>query len=316
MGTPMAVSFANLFMSKFETNLLDDYKKEYQKGPVMWIRYIDDVFFVWDHNQEELMHFLSYCNSYAAKNSYKPTMKFTMEYSKSDVVFLDTKVKKHDGTMITELHCKPTATHTYLHKLSDHPTHTLRSNPLSQFIRIRRICHLLTDYRKHATQFVNFYANRGYSMNTLTKIATEVETRDRNCLLKPRVVEQNKDNRIPLVITWHQKFKGLSKILHRHYNFMVIEHPDLKKVFPEPPIVSYRRNPNLHNHLVRTKPKENAKAGFSVRCTLEKTKKRGRPCKLCTHMGQKNEITNARTGKTCHIDGGSCNSKNVIYAAE
>ena len=316
MGTPMAVSFANLFMSKFETNLLDDYKKEYQKGPVMWIRYIDDVFFVWDHNQEELMHFLSYCNSYAAKNSYKSTIKFTMEYSKSDVVFLDTKVKKHDGTMITELHCKPTATHTYLHKLSDHPTHTLRSNPLSQFIRIRRICHLLTDYRKHATQFVNFYANRGYSMNTLTKIATEVETRDRNCLLKPRVVEQNKDNRVPLVITWHQKFKGLSKILHRHYNFMVIEHPDLQKVFPEPPIVSYRRNPNLHNHLVRTKPKENAKAGFSVRCTLEKTKKRGRPCKLCTHMGQKNEITNARTGKTCHIDGGSCNSKNVIYAAE
>ena len=93
MGTPMAVSFANLFMSKFETNLLDDYKKEYQKGPVMWIRYIDDVFFVWDHNQEELMHFLSYCNSYAAKNSYKSTIKFTMEYSKSDVVFLDTKVK-------------------------------------------------------------------------------------------------------------------------------------------------------------------------------------------------------------------------------
>ena len=112
MGTPMAVSFANLFMSKFETNLLDDYKKEYQKGPVMWIRYIDDVFFVWDHNQEELMHFLSYCNSYAAKNSYKSTIKFTMEYSKSDVVFLDTKVKKHDGTMITELHCKPTATST------------------------------------------------------------------------------------------------------------------------------------------------------------------------------------------------------------
>ena len=31
---------------------------------------------------------------------------------------------------------------------------------------------------------------------------------------------------------------------------------------------------------------------------------------------KKNEITNAKTGKTCHIDGGSCNSKNVIYAAE
>ena len=97
---------------------------------------------------------------------------------------------------------------------------------------------------------------------------------------------------------------------------MVIEHPDLKKAFPEPPLVSYRRNPNLRNHLVSTKLKKNAKAGFSVRCTLEEAKKRGRRCKLCSHMGQQNEITNAKTGKTCHIDGGSCNSKNVIHAAE
>ena len=134
MGTPMAVSFANLFMSKFETNLLHDYKKEYRRGLAMWISYIDDVFFVWDHNQEELVQFLSYCNSYGAKNSYKSTIKFTMEYSKSDVVFLDTRVKKHAGELITELYCKPTATHAYLHKLSDHPTHTLHSNPLSQFI--------------------------------------------------------------------------------------------------------------------------------------------------------------------------------------
>ena len=31
MGTPMAVSFANLLMSKFETDLLNAYKKEYEK---------------------------------------------------------------------------------------------------------------------------------------------------------------------------------------------------------------------------------------------------------------------------------------------
>ena len=84
-------------------------------------------------------------------------------------------------------------------------------------------------------------------MKTLTKI------------LKPKVVERKNDNRVPLVIDWHQKFKGLSQILVRHYNFMVIEHPDLKKMFPEPPLVSYRRNPNLHNNLVSTKLKKNAR---------------------------------------------------------
>ena len=39
--------------------LLQDNKKEYRRGPAMWIRYIDDVFFVWDNYQEELVHFLS-----------------------------------------------------------------------------------------------------------------------------------------------------------------------------------------------------------------------------------------------------------------
>ena len=126
--------------------------------------------------------------------------------------------------------------------------HTLRSNPLSQLI----ICHLLTDYRKHATQFINFYANRGYSVKTLTKIANEVEARDRNTLLNKKVIEKDTDKRVPLVINWHQKFKGLSQILHRHYNFMVTEHPDLKQVFPEPPIISYRKNSNLHNQLVNS----------------------------------------------------------------
>ena len=44
MGTPMAVNFANLFMAKFETEMLADYKKKFKKLPTVWLQYIDDIF--------------------------------------------------------------------------------------------------------------------------------------------------------------------------------------------------------------------------------------------------------------------------------
>ena len=45
MGTPMSVNLANLFMGKYETNLLNDYQNKYNKSRGIWLRYIDDIFF-------------------------------------------------------------------------------------------------------------------------------------------------------------------------------------------------------------------------------------------------------------------------------
>ena len=47
MGTPMAMNYANLFMSAFEDQMIDAYKKEYGCVPLSWVRYIDDIFFLW-----------------------------------------------------------------------------------------------------------------------------------------------------------------------------------------------------------------------------------------------------------------------------
>ena len=317
MGTPMAVNFANLFMSKFETEMLHKYETNYGKRPLSWIRYIDDIFFIWTGDIKSLNDFLSYCNSFARENNFKSKITFTSEFSTENVVFLDTKVKLHNGQLITELYCKPTATHTYLHRHSDHPSHTIRSNPLSQFIRIRRICSLIQDYRRHASDFIRFYVNRGYSEHKLVQMATDVENRDRRELLESATTKRKSSNeRVPFVINWHTKFRGLSSLLRRNYESMITDHPELKETFPEPPIVSYRRNPNIRSTLVRSQKKILKTKGPSVRCTAKNTKKRGRPCKLCNHMGQKDCLTNSNNGRTSYISGGSCQSKNVVYAAE
>ena len=43
MGTSMAVNFANLFMGKFESAMLQLYEEQFGKRPALWLHYIGDV---------------------------------------------------------------------------------------------------------------------------------------------------------------------------------------------------------------------------------------------------------------------------------
>ena len=50
---------------------------------MIWWRYIDDIFFIWEHGGESLEKFLN------KLNSFYPTIKFTAENSKETINFLD-----------------------------------------------------------------------------------------------------------------------------------------------------------------------------------------------------------------------------------
>ena len=50
MGTKMAVALANIFMTKTEGQIL----RQRSKKPLVWKRYIDDVFSLWDTAQKKL----------------------------------------------------------------------------------------------------------------------------------------------------------------------------------------------------------------------------------------------------------------------
>jgi hypothetical protein len=53
-------SFANLFMGYFEERFLDSCELK----PWVWWRFLDDVFMIWLHGEEELNNFLSKLNSF------------------------------------------------------------------------------------------------------------------------------------------------------------------------------------------------------------------------------------------------------------
>ena len=105
----------------------------YHKQPLIWLRFIDDIFLVWTHGEEALLEFVEYLNSRVE------SMNFTMEWSKESVNFLDTKVKREGTKLVTDLYCKPTDSHSYLQYDSAHPQRCKDSIPYSQFLRVRRI---------------------------------------------------------------------------------------------------------------------------------------------------------------------------------
>ena len=87
MGTRMGPNYAIIFMHYLESNMLN---KSTLK-PKTWLRFIDDIFMIWPHGIQALTLFMDMINS------HHPTIKFTFEYSKKDIPFLDTIVYKTEN---------------------------------------------------------------------------------------------------------------------------------------------------------------------------------------------------------------------------
>ena len=309
MGTPMAPNFANLFMSKFETDMLNAYEKEFQKRPLRWYRFIDDVFFVWTYDKTSLIHFIDFCNSYATRSKLRSSIRFTSEFSKSSVSFLDMIVRLENGRICTSVYSKPVDTHTYLHSTSFHSPSTIISLPKTQFIRIRRICSSIADFNLHASKFVEFFVRRGYKKSKLLLTVDEVAKMSREDLLasKPAVSFAEFPKRTVLSVLWHPRLQFLQRALHGTYKRFSTKYPSLKKTFPEPPLVAYRKNPTLSNSLVRARygPKT-----VPDQFTLPATSTR-----LQKNMSTATSLTNTKSGITVPTICGHAKMSNVVYAA-
>ncbi|XP_072327005.1 uncharacterized protein [Scyliorhinus torazame] len=94
MGTKFAPQYANIFMHKFEQDLLTAQDLQ----PMLYTRYIDDIFFLWTHGEESLKRL------HNDINKFHPIIGLTMDYSPKSVAFLDTLVSIKDGHLSTSLY--------------------------------------------------------------------------------------------------------------------------------------------------------------------------------------------------------------------
>ena len=160
---------------------------------------------------------------------------------------------------------------------------------------------------QHSNIHTQYFINQGYNKQHLNELAKEISKLSRDDLLQNKTKKQ-KDQTTIFVTTWHPKLKKLSSVLLKHFHLLQND-PKLKSIFPEKPIVAFRRKKNLKNHLVRTDitPKQIDKTATTP-CNK---------CKLCNLINTDTVLVNHFNNRKVHLPSGcNCKSKNVIYAAK
>ena len=307
MGTPMAPNYANIFMDKFEQGMLDRFYKKTGKRPLIWWRYIDDIFFIWNNDENSLNEFIHFAQTYSESQGMRSKINFTVNHSVEEVSFLDVLVKKKGNKLVTSVYSKPTDSHLYLSQQSNHPKHMIKNIPKSQFLRLRRICSDNSDFINQCSKYIKYFVNRGYDEKKLINAAKEVSQISRDEVLCSSRKKQDVD-RVVFTCDWHPKLSQLPGMIKKHHHILQ-EDSKLKEVFRDPPIVAFRRAKTIRSQIVRSdvQPPEKIE-GPTQTCGK---------CSICKIVSTADTLTNNKcSNKHLKITaGGTCRSSNIVYAA-
>ena len=102
-------------------------------------------------------------------NKKHPTIKFTAEWSKTQIDFLDLTVCLGNDKIKTNLYVKSTDTHQYLHSSSCHPYHCKKGIPHSQTFHLNRIFSDSRSFNRRCNDLEKWLLERGYKEKEVWK---------------------------------------------------------------------------------------------------------------------------------------------------
>ena len=116
MGQTFAPSIANIYLVLWE----EEIKRTCPTFPVVWFRYIDDIFAIWNGTFNMLSNFISIVNN------INPNIKITHSADNAFCIFLDLHLYKLNNQLCHKIHFKDTNSHSILHPSSNHPKHIFK----------------------------------------------------------------------------------------------------------------------------------------------------------------------------------------------
>ena len=295
MGTKMAVMYAIQTVADLEQSFL----KTQTLLPLVWWRFIDDIFALWTWGADLLFEFLE------ELNQFHPTLKFTAEFSDESVNFLDVKVIKVGNKLHTTLYNKPTDAHLYLEYSSCHPKHQRNNIPTAQALRIRKICSREEDCDYHLKRLFNHFKNRHYPEEIIKKaIENAMKTTRKDLLANKQRTRSAKI--IPFTVTYNPNLTKVTKILHQHIPILHSQ-DETKRLANYKIITAFRRAKNLADIMIRNDitPAKKKESG-SQKC--------GKNCITCKYIVPTKEAFNKnRSFKYTIHQYLDCNSTSVVY---
>ncbi|XP_064464338.1 uncharacterized protein LOC135375592 [Ornithodoros turicata] len=299
MGTKMAPNYANIFMGDLEGRFLSTC----QLKPLIFKRFLDDIFMLWPHSEDSLLSFIENFGN------MHPTIQFTHAYSRESIDFLDVHIGISNGTLVTNLYRKPTDSQQYLSFHSCHPRHTKLAIPYSQALRYRRICSQEDELDANLNDLQNTLVSRNFPQDLVKDAICRARRTNRSELLK-NSTRPERPKRVNLTVTFNGAIPNLKNILKRHHPILT-QSQRLGEIFPEPPRIAYRRARNLQDHLV------NAKVNKPPPTTESCHPCNGRRCQICIVMQTADRVQSTNSNFQVKIKTTSdCNSSNVVYLLE
>ena len=246
MGRKYSPAYADIYLADWEHNAL----LKCPIRPLVYFRYLDDIFGLWDKSETEFLHFIQ------TLNSHHPRIKLKHTLHPQQVPFLDTIVffteaKQGNKSLATKVYFKDTDRHSLLYSTSYHPRHTFTSIIKSQLIRFNRICSFPHDVEEATRILFKALRPRGYSKRFLRSVKAEVSS-----LLQPGhhsilpVKNKNTNHKlVPFITTFSLQLGPLNQTIKQHFNSTI---PLINTPTPFKILFSYRRNKNLGDILVHT----------------------------------------------------------------
>ena len=98
-----------------------------------------------------------------------PSIKFTADWSKTSINFLDVTVFIAEGVIETDIYVKPTNNHPYLLSSSRHPFYCKECIPYSQALRLNRIFSNNEFFDKRCNDLEKYLLEKDYSEKMVRK---------------------------------------------------------------------------------------------------------------------------------------------------
>ena len=157
MGTIMAPTYANCFLSDLEKDLHSN------NNIIIFKRYIDDIFIIYNNINRDLEDFFEILHK-----TYS-NLELTIEHSVKSIIFLDLEIilNQISNKIETKLHKKPIGNTDLIHKNSSHPYHMISNIISNESLRALRLNSNNLEYRKQQIQLIAKALKRNYSLKTI-----------------------------------------------------------------------------------------------------------------------------------------------------
>ena len=163
-------------------------------------------FFIWTDTEENLDKFLDYLSK------FYPNLRFSYENSREKINFLDVVINIKEGKITTNLFCKHTDGHQYLHYDFCHAEHIKRSIVFSQTLRLKRLC-FKKNLHSNVENLKEWFRKRGYPEQLIkNQVARAFHSASNNSANNSK---REKEAGIPLVTTYHPRLKDLSSLIKK-----------------------------------------------------------------------------------------------------